>query len=226
VFNPIRPEDWRVAESVHERFASRPGSQYIASIFALAHLAALLRRHRPRLVLEFGAGIGTITYLLLTYGSEDRVVVSTEHHPFCLKQLKRNIPAPLWERLSVISDGREPTGEFDLAVIDGPTPESDQCTIFRPGLICFIEGGRDKGRALIEKRAREKGLVCSFRRYREWRQPVRARFRIKWSPTRFGFARPIPRFALSTRPIRGSGCAIGILTKRGRFSASGTRHRL
>ena len=213
MFNSIRPEDWRVAESVHERFASRPGSQYMASIFALANLAAVLRRHQPRSVVEFGAGIGTITYLLLTYGSEDRIVVSTEHHPFCLKQLKRNIPAALWKRLTVISDGREPSGEFDLAIIDGPIPETDHSTIFHPGLICFVEGGRDKGRALIEERAREQGLVCSFRRYRERRQPLRVKFRIKckWNPTRFGFARPIPRlsWSWSTRSFWGSGCAIG-----------------
>jgi protein-L-isoaspartate O-methyltransferase len=224
VFNSIRPEDWRAAESVHERFVARPGSQYIASIFALANLAALLRRHQPRSVVEFGAGIGTITYLLLTYGSENRVVVSTEHHPYCLEQLKHNIPAALWKRLTVISDGRELRGEFDLAIIDGPIPESDQGTILRPGLICFVEGGRDKGRALIEERAKKKGLVCSFRRYRERRQPLRVSFRIKWSPTRFGFARPIPRLAWSMRPFLGSGCAIATVTRKQGWTAGGTSH--
>jgi protein-L-isoaspartate O-methyltransferase len=232
VFNSIRPEDWHVAESVHERFVSRPGSQYIASIFALANLAALLRRHQPSSVVEFGAGIGTITYLLLTYGAEDRVVVSTEHHPYCLEQLKRNIPAALWKRLTVISDGSEPRGEFDLAIIDGPIPESDQGTILRPGLICFVEGGRDKGQALIQERARQQALVCSFKRYRERRQPFRLkyRFRIKWSPTRFGFARPIPRLslALSMRGFLGSGCAIATVTRKWRWlpTAGGTTHRV
>jgi hypothetical protein len=212
VFNLLRPEDWRVAEIVHERFASRPGSQYIASIFALANLAALLRRHQPRSVVEFGAGIGTITYMLLTYGSEDRLVVSTEHHPYCLEQLKSNIPAELWKRLTVISDGSEPRGEFDLAIIDGSQPESDEGNILRPGLICFVEGGRDKGQALIQERARQRALVCNFKRYRERRQPFRLkyRFRIKWIPTRFGFSRPILRLnmAISMRGFWGSGCAI------------------
>lgn len=54
-------EDWAVAESVHTRFLARPGAGHIASPYALAHLAAILRQAEINSVVEFGAGIGTLT---------------------------------------------------------------------------------------------------------------------------------------------------------------------
>src|SRR5215831_17965074 len=79
---------------VYRRFAARPGSEHIATWRALACLSALVRLRQPEKVLEFGTGIGTITYLLLT-SLPQLNVVGLETNPFCLAQLDRNIPDEL-----------------------------------------------------------------------------------------------------------------------------------
>ena len=49
--------DWVLGRRVYHRFAPRPGAGHIATSRALACLAAVVRRHRPKEVVEFGAGI-------------------------------------------------------------------------------------------------------------------------------------------------------------------------
>jgi predicted O-methyltransferase YrrM len=83
--------DWLTAYRVHRRFASRLGAKHIATRRALVCLSTVVRKHQPKAVLEFGTGIGTITYLLLS-ASPELNVVGVEADPFCLEQLERNIP--------------------------------------------------------------------------------------------------------------------------------------
>jgi predicted O-methyltransferase YrrM len=59
--------DWAFAKSIRDEFKRKPGSQHIASEFALAYLSALLNKVKPDSVLEFGAGIGTVTYFLMKH---------------------------------------------------------------------------------------------------------------------------------------------------------------
>lgn len=66
--------DWLTAYRVHRRFASRPGGKHIATWRALICLAALVRKDQSTAVLEFGTGIGTITYLLLSVSAKLNVV--------------------------------------------------------------------------------------------------------------------------------------------------------
>jgi len=71
-------------------------------------------------VLEFGAGIGTLTYLLLGVRDPRLNVVALETNPFCLAQLERNIPEEFKPRLTVIpTAGSVPQMHFDLIVVDG-----------------------------------------------------------------------------------------------------------
>ena len=50
-----------IGTETHQRFSGRPGSDFIATAYALDGLAEELRRRRPRTVLEVGPGIGTTT---------------------------------------------------------------------------------------------------------------------------------------------------------------------
>lgn len=193
--------DWRYAREVHRRFAVRAGSAHIATAGALAYLAATLRQCPINSVLEFGAGIGTITYLLLSIPPDIRTVVSAEKNQFCIDQLRQNIPAALWSRLTLISDGAPPTdSRFDLVIIDGKIPKCSDYSFLREGLVCFVEGNRGKARSEIESVARTKDLTCSFVRL-----PPRGMILIRWHPTRFGFSRP----HLRIQPC----CAIGVVER-------------
>lgn len=152
-----KPADWILAFRVYQRFRERPGSNHIASWRALACLAAVVRKYRPKEVLEFGCGIGTITYMLLRASSEIHVL-GIESNGFCLDQLDQNIPAELGSRLDVARIGDDGTDRrFDLVIIDGKYDPNG--AFFRPGTICFIEGSRPRQAAQLVELAKTKGLA-------------------------------------------------------------------
>jgi tRNA A58 N-methylase Trm61 len=194
------PEDWDIAGSVYRMFANKPGSGHIASEYSLAHISAVVRTHHLRSVLEFGAGIGTITYLLLRCLPSDRVLVSTEHNPYCLEQLRRNVPLEMRNGFSLCDrdeiDGRI---SFDLVIVDGKTARVASLSYLRPGTVCIVDGHREATRKSVQSRLAEHGSVCDFEYH-----AGRAR-RFDWRKTSSGF--PYPRINWSPRPTRG--CWIG-----------------
>ena len=159
----IKPSrnDWRLARDIYKRFSQKSGSEHIATEFALAHLSAVLRTSDIRSVLEFGAGIGTISYLLLSKLPDDVKVECTEHSAFCRAQLLHNIPSDLYDRL-VIHETKTPmiTTQFDLVIIDGSA--SRDAGFLAPGSICFVEGNRHVARDRIERSLAERRLTCNF----------------------------------------------------------------
>ena len=195
-------EDWAVARRVFQTFARRPGSGHIASEMALAHIAAVMRIKKVRSVLEFGAGIGTVTYLVLDRLAEDGTLVSTEHVPFCLDRLAQNIPAEMMLREGF--DIRHPSEisgweTFDLVIADGKVANIPRRTYLQPGSICFIGGARARTRANIVKALAERSLICDFEYH-----SLRAK-RFDWRRTSSGVR--YPRINLSLTPTRG--CWIG-----------------
>lgn len=180
--------DWVSAHHIHRRFASRLGAQHIATTRALACLSAVVRQHRPKTVLEFGAGIGTLTYLLLGVRDPRLNVVALETNPFCLAQLERNIPEEFKPRLTVIATaGSVPQMHFDLIVVDGRLPATQDWAFLQRGTVLFVEGDREYQCSKLMRIARTKNLVCdldkqSFGELSLGRQK-----------TRFGFYVPIFR---------------------------------
>ena len=177
--------DWVSAHYVHRRFASRPGAEHIATRRALACLSAVARLHEPETVLEFGMGIGTITYLLLSTLPKLNVI-GLETNPFCLTQLDRNIPDELKPRLRVVTE-RNATldGPFDLVVIDGRLPAADNWSFLRQGTIFFIEGNRAGQCATLIRIANSKNLVFDLEK-----QSIGEAY-LSWRKTRLGIPRPI-----------------------------------
>jgi hypothetical protein len=164
----LRPNaaDWSEARSIHRQFKSKPGSDHIASEFALAHLSALLRRHGPEItsVVEIGSGIGTITYLLVSRLPESTRIVCTEHNSFCLQQLECNLPSWMLNRIS-LQRQKNPriVGECDLAIIDGKLwPPLDY---LRAGTICFAEGSRTDSQAIINADLKSRGIYLGMKWY-------------------------------------------------------------
>jgi hypothetical protein len=169
--------DRRVARHIHQMFSAKPHSEHIASEFALAHLGAVLRTNAVQSALEFGAGIGTMTYLLLSRGV---AVECTEQHPLCLAALDENLPPDMREGLIIHSKGAVPAKPFDLIIIDGKVDGSGYA---KDGTICFAEGSRATARAQLEAGLNKQGLTCRFKNYPSRRE-------LRWRPTRFGFNIP------------------------------------
>ncbi len=199
-------EDERFAREVYERFRAKPGSARIASAFALAHLAALLRERRPRSALEIGAGIGTVTWALLAHPVGVERVVATEDVPFCLEQLDRNLTQEMKNRLHLVTEPRtfaSVQGPFDLLIIDGVWDWEAVAARLREGSACFVEGQRKRERADLREALRRRNLDCVFVPYR---RGFRIQFSWEW-PTSGGVLRVRPRIRLSRRPLKG--CWIG-----------------
>lgn len=178
----VTKADWRKGREVHRLFKAKRHSEHIASEFALAHLAAVLRTNEIRSVLEFGAGIETITYLILSSLPETSVEC-TERHPLCLDALEQNISPDLRDRPTIYNDEQPVSGLFDLIVMDG---KSDTSAVrLDEGAICFAEGGRTKARATLGPTLKERGLSADFTQYRPRRS-------IGLRPTRWEI--PLPKF--------------------------------
>lgn len=167
----------RRGDAVHRRFRTRPGSDFVASGFALGALDHLVRSTRPTVVLEIGAGIGAITALLADAADAEvphQVHVAVESEPFCLDQLARNL-GPRLERIEVVERARDLPDRLlriDLVVLDGGSQEDlapehqhewtadDERAEVRawlprlaPGGMVFVENRRDRQRSFVEAEA-------------------------------------------------------------------------
>jgi hypothetical protein len=190
----IKPtaQDWLVAAKVYARFRIKRGSRHIATLFALAHLAALLREHPVKSVLEFGSGIGTITYLLLARLPRGVRIVCAERDAWCRERFEENVPATERDRVELIAEGRPEISEpFDLVVIDGPV--TGGVHYVREGSLWFHEGNRGNSRAAMEADMASRGFACPLTRYHP--------YKVRWRRGRYGI--PIPRLASS------KGCYVG-----------------
>ena len=209
--------DLALAEQIHNEFSRKPGAQLIASQFALGHLAALITELKPKSVMEFGAGIGTITKLLLIHPTRIERIVSTEDDAFCLKALEENLPpqpAGRWQLVTSNDQIAQLPNRYDLVIfdgVDGVLADERQYDMFRDGVCCFVEGNRQPTREALDRFLAERELACTFDHYRR-KRALRVRWR-KASPFPF----PVPKVSFT----RMKGCHVGRVTARDSVSAAG-----
>jgi hypothetical protein len=159
--------DWAIAKSVFDEFSQKPGAQHIASEFALAHLSAVINKVKPNSVLEFRAGIGTITYFLLNHPANIGHVTTTENNEYCLEQFAANMPEEFLGRYDlVVDDSTLVPGQksFDLVIIDNSVSQPSYAYLDRD-MICFVEGARSTNRQEVENELASRGLRCDFVNY-------------------------------------------------------------
>jgi hypothetical protein len=133
------------AHKLHCMFSGLPLAQHIASEWALMHLSALQRLVKPERTLEIGAGIGTITSMLLYSTAE---ITAVEPESQFREELRKNIG--LHDRLRVVSDLKTVEPPFDLVVIDGEFPTGYRKVIGAKTLL-FIEGSRTHQRRELKR---------------------------------------------------------------------------
>jgi hypothetical protein len=190
---------------VHRLFAAKVGAEHIATLTALEYLAALCREHPVKSVLEFGAGIGTLTYLLLKVLPSDARIVCAERHEWCRQQFETNIPNEQRGRVKLLPEGRPELHDvFDMVVVDGPVTAGAHYV--REGTLFFIEGARTKTWRSISEFLQTRNLTCSPTEYSlggsYWKKN---RFGLprRWKKNRFGL--PVPKKS------RIKGCWIGVV---------------
>jgi hypothetical protein len=190
-----------MAKSIHREFKSKPESNFIASEFALYHIAEFLSTHRIASVLEVGAGIGTITKLLLTHPARPTAITSTEEVPVCLEELGKNLADTEkrgWRLVNGISE-IDKDWEFDLVIFDGTLDPDRQYGFFRKGTWCFVEGNRRDTRTALANYLGKSGLTIEMKSF----YPGGHKLRV--TPGRKVFGVTLPKIQFKRR----KGCHIG-----------------
>jgi protein-L-isoaspartate O-methyltransferase len=146
------------AIEIFTAFKARPGSEFIASPFAIDELSKLVIGKRPKRVLEVGAGIGTLTYVLCRLKEQCPFeLVSVEWNDFCLGELAKNVDG----EFTLVNSMDDASGEFDLIVIDGGSQDPRFVSALATRGVIFIEGFMDKKHALIRDVYRNKRKYAS-----------------------------------------------------------------
>lgn len=187
-------EDRRFAAKVFARYKSKVGSEHIASKVALAYLTACLRQFKPKVAVECGAGIGTMTDALLTHPCGLAHVFALEPNAFCRSALAENLSHHDASRITVIGKDKNLKGiEFpsiDFLVADGGFARKRLYEMVKEGSVVFVEGSRGVFRTEMQQTLRERGLAIEFVEYgyhipllsrlpRRWQQRLPSRIRPK-----------------------------------------------
>ena len=136
---------------IYSRFTSLPGSQYMASQFAIGQLIRWKKRSCPARVLEIGTGIGTLTFTLASIRQKQPFQqVSMEWDDYCRDQLRANL-ADQWDDFKLIRtmDDLDEEAPFDFVLYDGGDQDPRPISKLPKRAVVFIEGFMDKKHELI-----------------------------------------------------------------------------
>jgi hypothetical protein len=193
--------DYRFAKDIHDEFRIKPECQFIASRFAIFSLAKFLSTHSISSALEIGAGIGTITKLLLTHHASPGTIISIEETPLCLTELEKNLAncdKRHWKLVNRISE-IDKNVEFDLVIFDGILDPVNPCGFIKEGTWCFVEGNRIDTRTALARHLEKSGLTVELKSA----YPRSPKIRITSGRSFLGIS--LPRFQV----VRRKGCHIG-----------------
>ena len=133
---------------LHAWFKARPGSDQIASPFALEGLAWWVSRQawrhsgsRKFTVCDVGSGIGA-TLACLCWWAGYAEIVSVESDPWCQERARENLNH-LGNALGVLYYDKIPAYMgFDFVLLDGPQIQPSDWACLAPHATVFVEGGR------------------------------------------------------------------------------------
>jgi predicted O-methyltransferase YrrM len=159
------------ASQIWQRFAALPGAAMnnnigIASEHAIGGLIDVIHRYHPLRILEFGSGIGTLTYTVLhTTAAQGLNAVpgftfyTVENNEFCLEQLGINLQNFDASQYTLVHAPDDIPAElkFDLIIVDGGGDVGNDMGVMEfgnrlnPGGVIFIEGFRRFQRGLVQQ---------------------------------------------------------------------------
>jgi hypothetical protein len=153
--------------SIFEKYSKLVGSDQIATRFALRIISKHLNEHRPKSILEIGAGIGTITELLIRELPTAKIF-SYENNAWCISQLVKNINQ---KQVQIITSHKSllQTTESDFLIIDDYLDEEITFALIsriKPESV-FIEGHRRRQRLYVVKSYKKMGWKIDFKNYRK-----------------------------------------------------------
>lgn len=108
----------KTPEGIFDKFSKMPDFEHIGGRVSVAVISDLCRKEKIETVLEMGAGLGTLTYTVLS--SCDAKVDTYEHNPRFIEKFKVNL-ASFMDRITILTDYKlmPPRKSYDLIIVDG-----------------------------------------------------------------------------------------------------------
>ena len=130
-----------IAQQNYNHFKQLEGSKHIATFSSQLNLLEVIEKYDIKNALDWGAGIGTITNLLMI--STDCYITAYELNEWCRDQFKKNLT--LTKRIE-LSNKFPLLAQYDLIVIDDDISRKQIKKLVRgrKTKIIFIEGWRNK----------------------------------------------------------------------------------
>jgi hypothetical protein len=145
----------KIVLGIYSKFKSYEGSDHIATISSMMNLLDVIQTKLFREVLDFGAGIGTISALVL--GNTTANITAVEKNAYCANEFKKHLLPN--KRINLCSS--LPKKLFDLCIIDDSISVREIMGIFDTSgdeVVIFIEGRRGISVAILS-------LLSMFHRY-------------------------------------------------------------
>ena len=145
----------KIVLDVYSKFKSYKGSEHIATISSMMNLLEIIQTKSFREVLDFGAGIGTISALVLDNTTAN--ITAVEKNAYCANEFKKHLLPN--KRINLCSS--LPEKLFDLCIIDDSISVREIIGIFSASgdkVVIFIEGRRGISVAIFS-------LLSMFHRY-------------------------------------------------------------
>lgn len=164
------------AQRIFAEFRAKPGSDEIATPFAIEGLTRLLRRCRPHKIIEIGGGVGTLSQVILDHGPTATSLTVLERNAWCGARWGENLAEAVVGRCAFkLSAWPEkpygwPERPVDLLVVDDWLPvRYDQVEVLlgRRALV-FFEGNRTVERCIVREGLRAKGRRVAALNRRPW----------------------------------------------------------
>lgn len=164
------------AATVFAEFWAKPGSDEIATAFAIEGLVKLLQQHRPRAIIEVGGGIGTLSRVLLDHlpAHPSGALTVLERNDWCGARWVEHMGAdgPRAFRLSGWPEKPYawPDRPVDLLVVDDWLPlryDHVEILLGQRALV-FFEGNRVIERCIVREGLRAKGRRVATLNRRPW----------------------------------------------------------
>jgi len=150
-----------------DKYASKAGSDQIASRLALRILSELLEKYNPATILEIGSGIGTMTELILNKSPNSKIICY-EKNAWCVTQLKKNVDLSN-AKILTSEIHLQSINKLELIIIDDFVEKEILFTLIektQPSIV-FIEGHRRRQRLHVAETFIRLKLNFTLRNYRK-----------------------------------------------------------
>ena len=137
----------KATKEYYKYFSELDGNDHIASVFAIEIILKLTSVYKPKSILELGLGIGSVSYSIIDFLTNNNIKFSyygTENNAFCLQELPKNLKKK-FKKIKLHNEFKDFQSDliFDFIIIDGSDDSLQEIKDFvSKRAVIFVEGYR------------------------------------------------------------------------------------